>query len=127
MISHLNLPATNALPTDIFMMIDDILENLYPPHQEDVASSLQLLCTLKTLFLTAPSGLLVPLLKSIQKGLCVWIEDKDETVPESDYNDVVSDTFSHGGTCTQVDFEDNDSLRRFTRRTSQSASLRTIA
>jgi hypothetical protein len=72
---------------------------------------LRLLCTLKALFLTAPPGLLVPLLKYVQKGLCVWIEDKDETVSESDYNDVVSVTFSHGGTCTQVNFEDNGSLR----------------
>lgn len=98
-LSHLNL---TTLPTDIFTMVDDILVNLYPPHPDDVAASLQLLRTLKALFLAAPSGLLVPLLKTVQAGLCIWIEDKEEAISEPEYNDVV---------CVGISLERNMTLQ----------------
>lgn len=80
------------------MMVDDILQNLYPPHQDHLVSSLQLLCTLQALCLSAPSDLFVPLLKSVQNGLSIWIKDEEEAIPESEYNNVVSVHFPRGST-----------------------------
>jgi hypothetical protein len=71
-------------------MFDEILENLYPPlHLQDLTPSLRLLCTLKAVIIATPLSLLVPLLMAVQKGLCIWIEDKKEVVPQAEYNDVV--------------------------------------
>jgi hypothetical protein len=72
------------------MMFNEIIENLYPPlHPQDLPPSLQLLCTLKAVIIATPLSLVVPLLMVLQRGLCVWIEDKKEVIPEIDYNDVV--------------------------------------
>lgn len=72
------------------MMFDEILQNLYPPlHLQDIDSSLRFLCTLKAVIIATPSSLLLPLVTAVQNGLCVWIEDRKELVPELEYNDAV--------------------------------------
>jgi hypothetical protein len=87
-------------------MFDEILENLYPPlHPQDISPSLRLLCTLKAVIIAIPSSLLVPLLTVVQKGLCIWIEDKKEVVPVAEYNDVV---------CTLSVSRGNVNLHRYT-------------
>lgn len=70
-------------------MVDDILLHLYPPPLEDIHVCLHLICTLKAIIIAAPLSLLVPILASVQSGLCLWIEDKLESVPEVEYNDKV--------------------------------------
>lgn len=105
LLSHLNIVNTLTLPTDICTMVDDILENLYPPHPDDLTLSLQLLSTVKAIIIVCPSSLLLSLLQAIQRGLCLWIEDRDQVVPEREYNNAVRVTFvvhflfSHSMTC----------------------------
>ena len=71
------------------MIIDDILQHLYPPQTHDLGDSLQFLIALKAIIIACPSSLLLPVLMIIQNGLCIWIVDKDEAVPDTDYNDAV--------------------------------------
>jgi len=108
-------------------MVNDILENLYPPQREDVASSLRLLRTLRALFVGAPSCLLVPLLKAVQGGFCIWIEDKEEAVSEPEYNDVVRVCICRDKNICSGRLADDVSLRRLTHRTPQAASFSPIA
>jgi hypothetical protein len=90
LLSYLDVLSTTTLPTEIFMMFNEIVENLYPPlHPQDLPPSLRLLCTLKAVIIATPLSLVVPLLTVVQSGLCVWIEDKKEVIPEAEYNDVV--------------------------------------
>ena len=99
LLSHLDILSTTTLPTEIFMMLNEILENLYPPlHPQDIQPSLRLLCTLKAVIIATPLFLLVPLLAIVQNGLCMWIEDKKEIVQEAEYNDVVRTLISPGAT-----------------------------
>jgi hypothetical protein len=71
-------------------MFNEILENLYPPlGPQDMQQSLQLLCTLKAVVITLSLSLLVPLLRAVQGGMCIWIEDRKQAVTETEYNDVV--------------------------------------
>lgn len=87
---HLHFPVANILPTSLLTIICNILRELYPPQPEALPSCLKLLCTVKDIIITAPATLLTPLLAIIQTGLNVWIIDKEEAVPEKEYNNVVS-------------------------------------
>lgn len=89
LISNIDISSSTSVPEDVFIMIDDILQNLYPPQTNDLHDSLQFFTALKAVIIACPPSLLLPVLVTIQNGLCIWILDKDEAVSNASFNDVV--------------------------------------
>ena len=89
LISNIDLPPSEPVPEELFMIIDDILQHLYLPQTHDLGNSLQFLSALKAIIIASPSSLLLPVLMIIQNGLCIWIVSKEEAMPDTDYNDAV--------------------------------------
>ena len=89
LVSNIDLPPSEPVPEELFMIIDDILQHLYLLQTHDLGDSLQFLIALKAIIIASPSSLLLPVLMIIQNRLCIWIVDKEEAVPDTDYNDTV--------------------------------------
>ena len=89
LVSNINFSPSEPVPEELFVIIGDILQHLYPPQTHDLHDSLQFLIALKAIIIACPPSLFLPVLMIIQNGLCIWIVDKEEAVPDTSYNDAV--------------------------------------
>lgn len=89
LLTHIDLFDKDTLPTEVFYLIDDTLDVMYPPRPELLSTSLQLVRLVGEVISSAPLSLIVPLLTAIRKSLCRWIEDRSEVLLEEEYNSVV--------------------------------------
>lgn len=87
--SHISIAERDTLPLPLFHAIKDVLVLLYPPAPRLLPAILQFMRKLSAIISFASASLAVPLLASLQDGLCVWIVDESRALQEVDYDEVV--------------------------------------
>lgn len=80
---------------ELLSLVDNALYAMYPPTQELLSTALQITRLLGQIIVSVPHLLLVSFLSAVQRGLCRWIEDEREVMPETEYNDTVRVCFIH--------------------------------
>ncbi|KAH9936203.1 uncharacterized protein B0H18DRAFT_1113630 [Fomitopsis serialis] len=88
MLSHLKMDDDEMIPREFLRLIDDFLCDLYASSQEHLYPALETFRALSTLFQSCSLSTIVSLISAIS-GLCIWIRDEEEVVPEENYNDVI--------------------------------------
>jgi hypothetical protein len=89
LLGHVDLSDDDALPVDVFSMVDAVLVSNYPPPPESLAPCLEVLCLTGQIIGATPVSMLVQLLTTIGESLRFWIGDSEEVMLESEFNGVV--------------------------------------
>ena len=89
LLGHVDLSDVDALPVDIFSMVDAVLVSAYPPPPESLAICLKILHQVGEIIGSTPPSVLVQLLKRLEESLQLWIGDYDEVMSESEFNSIV--------------------------------------
>jgi hypothetical protein len=87
--SHVTLVGQKELPRCLFSLVNITLYDLYPPLPEHFSTCFRFLQLTRDIIMSAPSLLVVPVLVTLRKSLCRWIEDKSKILLEKEYNHVV--------------------------------------
>jgi hypothetical protein len=89
LLSYVDLSGVDALPVDVFSMVDTVLVSTYPPPPESLAACLKILCLIGQIISDTPVSMLIQLLTTTEESLRRWIGDKDGVMLESEFNSVV--------------------------------------
>jgi hypothetical protein len=89
LLSHVDVSDANALPVDIFSVVDTVLVSTYPPSPESLATCLEILHLIGQVISAIPLSMLTELLTTLGESLQLWIGDKEEVMLESEFNNVV--------------------------------------
>lgn len=87
--AYVDLSDTTELPIDMFVIIDAVLLNLYPPAPEHLSTALEILRLLGNIISNALPSLVVQLISSVQWSLCSWLSDASQALLEAEFNAVV--------------------------------------
>jgi hypothetical protein len=86
---HLKLNEGDSIPTRTLSYLSTTLTASYPPQPSTADAALELINVFHRMVVCMPASLLEPVVFAVQTGLAVWIEDKCESLPEDQYNDLV--------------------------------------
>ena len=86
---QVNISGYKKLDSHLFKLVDEVLSKSYPPLPEFLTTCIDLLCVAGELIATCPDRMLLDLIKSIQGGLCFWIQDEDGVLLETEQNIIV--------------------------------------
>ena len=89
LLDYVNLSDVEALPVDMFSMMDALLVSSYPPPPESLAICLKILRWLGEIISAAPVFMLIQLLTTMGESLRLWIGDNDEAMLESEFDNLV--------------------------------------
>ncbi|KAH7919238.1 hypothetical protein BV22DRAFT_1075479 [Leucogyrophana mollusca] len=89
LLAHLDLREGMAFPISLLAFVDRSLRVNYHHKPELLEISLDLLRALRALITSSPVSLVVRIIPALQQGLCLWVEDRAETLLEDEYNDVI--------------------------------------
>lgn len=99
LLSYVELEGFEPFPAPIFETVDRWLQDKYPPKNQEGPIVEKVMDTLRKILEYIPAQSLVQFLSSLSGGLCLWIEDESEALPEDSYNNSVS-------------YEDSDSSQK---------------
>ena len=89
LLSHLTMHDDRSIPRTFLKAVDEFLCNLYTAKQEDRYPILQSFRTLTSLLQACPQHAIVLLVSNLSDGLCIWIRDEEEVLPDKEYNELV--------------------------------------
>ena len=90
LLSHLDIADARTLPQALCELVNETLDNSYPPSEQNKLPMIWLLRTLTRTLDACPVELVEQLLDSVQDGLRRWISDENEVMTEQEYGlDVV--------------------------------------
>jgi hypothetical protein len=86
--------SSEYMPAHMFRSIDTILGRIYPPPPELKPACIHFLRYLKDTISSSPKWQVVPMLVTLTRSLCRWIEDDAQVFSDDEYNDVVRVAFA---------------------------------
>ena len=89
LLDYVDLSDVEALPVDIFSMVDALLVSSYPPPPQSLAICLEVLHRTGEIISTTPIFMLVQLLTTMEESFRLWIGDHDEAMLESEFDSLV--------------------------------------
>ncbi|KAI9508331.1 hypothetical protein F5148DRAFT_1197378 [Russula earlei] len=86
---HLNLDKVDSFSKETLSYLHMTVTVSYPPQPSMVDAAGEFMMVFHHAIITMPVSLLEPVVLAVQTGLAVWIEDKEMSLSEEQYNDLV--------------------------------------
>ena len=75
----------NSIPSQLLEYTADYLRR-YPNEAQDIYPALKLIDVLSQSILACPTSVILPILKALQPGLCVWLHAESTIISDEDYD-----------------------------------------
>ncbi|KAL1745294.1 hypothetical protein HDZ31DRAFT_36798 [Schizophyllum fasciatum] len=88
-LDYVDLSSSKEVHEAPFKALDIVLKRMFPPTSDQKAICLDVLSRMASIIRVAVPEVIVPVLMALNGGLCRWLENMDEVMQDSEYNEYI--------------------------------------